>query len=1259
MEPAAGTAADTGPAAETASPPKESTTPPKEATTPPRESTTPAKSAATEKAQDNKTTSNPRAPESGSDVAGRAPSGSGAASRVPMHMPEPPTKPSPATVRRTRAVQGRAGRTATAQGDLPAGGTQVGDAREAVTEPDAEALARAQAALIAAVKAEPSQEIVALCERIREVIRNKRPPDEDALMAAEPEGEALNAGNELNTTVQGETEKVQENYGPMEAAPEPGAPKQGQDLPPQPPAVRTADVNAGAAVPDAIPAENVSLEKDAEASRQRAQQAGLDSPAAQLVQTGPIGEARAARGELDQVAQEGPAQVLARQQDALAQAEGNMAALQYQALTALEASRAGAAEGNTARQGGMVGTEEQMRNGAATAAQTIFTDARLQVSVMLKDLPKTAMENWDAAKELLATKFKADLKPVQDRVDERHSGVGGFFVSGWDALTGLPDWAEEGYTKAETDFAEGVIAKLTEISTHVNAVILACDQIIATARTRITKIFADLPDNLRAWAAGEQARFDGQLDALHAQVTTTRNNFNRDLVRSSAQAVDDVRVEVAALRAKAAGIIGRFVDAVNRFLEDPAKFLIDGLLNLLGIAPPAFWALVAKIKKVIGDIADDPLRFANNLMAGLAQGFGRFFDNFPKHLLHGFLDWLLGGIKGVQIPRELSLRGIIGFFLQIMGITWPNIRKILVRLVGPKNVALLEKVYSIVADLMERGIDGIYEMIKDKLDPQGVIDQIIQLAVDFLSEAIIKQVTVRVIALFNPAGAILQAIEAIYRVLKWIFQNAGRIFTLVDTVVSGIADILAGNVGAVAVAVEKALVQLIAPVLAFIADYLSLGDLPAAVAEKVESMREWVLGMIERALAWVIEKGKALLAALGIGKKDEAEAGAGEESVGEEMAFTAGGEQHRLWIDVSGDEATFMVASTRQSLMTFLTGKKVGDAVTNDSTGTLGNLVKSALDLLKKGDVIADRVVRNLSQTHGTPAATSPPPAPQQQKQLTQNEQQLVPILIQIFNQVGGSYKIFEVIGKPVDPILQSKKLPDGYAEDDPRLPEGPGEPRFYGLKRIGVAGSPSEYPRVSVNPSGLIYIGLGPHRYDLDLVDRYRQAIQTAKSRHPVEGNPLGSISQLRKYWAGDATYLDARARGHRREMEEIIEVVNAGKYTLLAVQIYLSTGAFADYVVKIDGKVSLVEVKSWRDINLTMGSKDALRFLTQMKRYVDEAAKMNAQVGAGVEVYDVQLHFDGKPVHLNQLNQLINLVKIHAATKKPKVEVTETGLT
>ena len=843
-------------------------------------------------------------------AAAASPGGADAGVAVTLHMPEPPAGPSPATLKRIGGVQQRAGRTAAARAALPPGGTQVAAARKAVDQPEAEAKAQAQAELIRILgeKAAPSPQIVKLCERIREVIRKKRPPDQDALMEAKPEGEALNAGNQLNATVAGETQKVQSNYGAVNASPAGAPPAKGQDLPAQPDAAATPPVDAKAATPDPVPPGNVSLDADAEASKKQMQDAGMATPAAQLVQSGPVAEARAAQGELDQVAKEDPAKVLAAQKQTLAKAEDSMAVLQQDALTALTTARAATTQGATTQQQGMVLSEEAKRTQASAEAQKIFTDTQTAVTGLLKPLAANALDEWEAAKTVLVTQFKADLAIVQERVKERHSGVGGFFVGLWDAVTGLPGWAEDAYSKAEFNFSEGVIAKITEISVKVNTVIATCELLIKSARERIAKVFSDLGGSLGQWAAEQQAKFDGQLNQLQDQAIATRDNFNKELMNRSTEAVDEVRTEIAELRKKAGGLVGRIASAINRFLEDPVKFIIEGLLELLGIPPAAFWAVVAKIKKVIKDIADDPLKFASNLLQGLAEGFGKFFDNIGKHLLRGFLTWLLGDIKGVEIPKDLSLKSIITFFLQLMGITWPNIRKILVKLIGAKNVALIEKVYSLVSLLMEKGPEGIYEMIKEKLDPQSIVDQVVQLAVDFMVSAIIKQVTARIIALFNPVGAIVQALEAIYRVLKWIFQNAAKIFTLVETVVNGIADILAGSLGAFATAVEKALAMLIAPVISFIADYLSLGDLPSIVGEKIKSMREWILGMIEKALTWLIEKGKALLAAIGIGKKDKGEDKAGG-TIGKRVTWAAGDESHEMWLEVRGENATVMMAS--------------------------------------------------------------------------------------------------------------------------------------------------------------------------------------------------------------------------------------------------------------------------------------------------------------------------------------------------------------
>ncbi len=841
-------------------------------------------------------------------------SGAGGGPAVAMKMPPPPSAPSRKTMQRIGGVARRAGGTAGAMATLPPGAEQAGDARKAVDQPSEESKAKAKADLIAALGSTPapSPEIVALCDRIYKIIEKKRPVDEDALMEAEPAAEAKNAGDQLNETVEGETKKAQAAYGAIDKPPEGATPAAGAPLPGQPDPAATKPIDAAAATPDPVPAANVSLDADAEASKKKIADAGMETPAAQLVQTGPVADARGAQGELDQAAKEDPAKVLAKQQETLAKAEGNMVALQQQAVAALTASRAGTSKGATGQQKNMVETEADKRTRASKEAQQIYDDTQKTVNGLLQPLAKDALDKWEAAKTLLVAKFKADLAPVQKRVDERHEGASGFVVGLWDAVTGLPGWAEKGYSDAEKAFGDGVIAKLKEISAEVNGVVAACELLIKTARDRIAKVFADLGGNLAEWAAQEQAKFNGKLDKLQQQAISARDGFNKEVMDSAKQAVDEVRAEVAALRKKAGGLLGRIADAVNRFLDDPVKFIIEGLLDLLGIPPAAFWAVVAKIKKVVKDIADDPLKFANNLMKGLAEGFGLFFDHFGTHLLKGFLGWLLGGLKDVQVPKDVSPKSIITFFLQIMGITWPNIRKILVRQIGAKNVALIEKVYSLVSLLVEKGPEGIYEMIKEKLTPEAIVDQVVSMAVDYMVTAIAKQVSVRILMLFNPAGAIVQALEAIYRVLKWVFQNAARIFALVETVVNGIADILAGNTGGFAKAVETALGMLIAPVLSFIADYLSLGDLPSVVAEKVKSMREWILGIIEKAVVWIIEKGKALLAAVGLKPKDkDKKKGKPDGEVGEELGWTAANESHHMWIKAEGTHYVPMMASEK------------------------------------------------------------------------------------------------------------------------------------------------------------------------------------------------------------------------------------------------------------------------------------------------------------------------------------------------------------
>ena len=964
-------------------------------------------------------------PAVGAESAGPAAAPAAAPAAVELLMPEPPSELSPDTRERIGEVKEKAGGAAEATADMPPAGEVTEGTRAAVAEPAAEAAGRAQGDVVGELdqKVAPSPEIEALCQRIYDVIRAKRPPDEDKLVEAEPEQMARDAGGQLDENVSGDTQRVQSGYDEMGQTPagEP-APAEG-DLETPPATAQTPPVNATQAVPDAVPPENVSLDADVAAGGQQMEDAGMNSEPAQLVESGPIAEAREAHGELSTAAAEDVARVIAQQDEARGKAAADMAALQARALRAMRGQREETAGGVGAQQGEMVQQEAVTRENVGTRAQAIFTTAQADVRALLQPLPQTAMERWNTEKAILSREFKDSLARVKRWIDDRHSGIGGSILAGSDYLFGMPDWVTEEYDRAEKKFGDGVCRVIREISVEVNRVVLACEAIVERANADIKALYDALPAELQAWAEGERARFAEQLDGLKAEAHKTRDDFNKDLVQRAGTAVQEVRTEIHALRQAAGGLLGKIVDAIGRFLEDPAKFIIEGLLSLLGIDPGAFWSLVDKISQVIDDIADDPLGFANNLLAGIAQGFGLFFDNFGTHLVAGFFDWLFSGLGsvGVQMPKDFSLKSIITFALQLMGITWARIRTILAKHIGEKNVAVLEKAYELVAMLMEKGPEGIFEMIKEKLDPQQIIDQIIKAGIEFLVEALVKNIAARIVLLFNPAGAIVQALEAIYRVLKWVFENAARIFSLVETVVTGMADVIAGNIGGMAKAVEGGLARLIAPVIDFLADYVGLGDLPEKIAEVIKGFQGWVEGILDTVIGFLAKKAKDLLSALGIGKKPEEKPPPGAEGdgeIGETVPFTDdAGKSHRLWVATEGKQATLMVASDPTPVDeqlarwdTLAEGlPETGTALVPSKARAKG-LIADARTMLSQADHQADDLVKAVarntpaSATGAAPAAgAAPSPVDAADAALEQRERALSSVLRLLFAIFPGS----------------------------------------------------------------------------------------------------------------------------------------------------------------------------------------------------------------------------------------------------------------
>lgn len=628
-----------------------------------------------------------------------------------------------------------------------------------------------------------------------------------------------------------------------------------------------------------------------------------------------------------------------------------------------------------------------------------------EIQKTVGDAQEGADKKLSAAENEAATKRRNAERRAADKRREVDNKPRTF----WDKLKG----AVGSFFEKVTQQINNIFDDLRRaVKTLIQGAKLLARGLIETARKAVVGLVKGFGSLLKTAASVALAAFPGAAKKARAWIDEKVSgaveavNQAADELQKRAQAALDFVAEAADealshLQNVATSAIGFLGSAVAAFLDDPARFAINGVLLVLGIPPASFWKVVDQVKSVIADIVANPLGFAGNLLAAVGKGFGQFFDRIGQHLLNGLLGWLFGrlGSVGVTRPPDFSLKSIITLFLQIMGISWQRIRKLLAKHIGEKNIALVEKAWEIVTNLIELGPSGIFELLKDKLNPKQLLDQVLNSAIEFVVEALIKKVAVRLLLLFNPAGAVLQAVEAIYRVLKWIFENAAKLFRLVETVVGGLADIVAGNIGGMANAVEKALAGLIAPVIDFLAGYLGLGNLPQKVAKTIGRLQAWVESLMDKVIKFLVDKAKSLLASLGVGKKKETAAGKEfDGEIGETRRFSVGGDSHKLWIATKGSDATVMMASKPMTITEQLEQySRLANKMTDEAKkeATL-KLIRRAETKHKSLNQRADQLAKKLAQGKAQPKATK-----KADDEIEKEQNHLVKLIVKIQKQLG------------------------------------------------------------------------------------------------------------------------------------------------------------------------------------------------------------------------------------------------------------------
>jgi phage-related protein len=121
---------------------------------------------------------------------------------------------------------------------------------------------------------------------------------------------------------------------------------------------------------------------------------------------------------------------------------------------------------------------------------------------------------------------------------------------------------------------------------------------------------------------------------------------------------------------------------------------------------------------------------------------------------------------------------------------------------------------------------------------------------DWLITTIIKSAATKIAMMFNPVGAIIQAIMMIYRTVMFFIENIDRILDFVEAIIESVYNIATGAIGSAADWIEKALARTVPVIIAFLARLLGL----SGIADKIKGFILKTQSRVDKAIDKVIDK---------------------------------------------------------------------------------------------------------------------------------------------------------------------------------------------------------------------------------------------------------------------------------------------------------------------------------------------------------------------------------------------------------------------
>ena len=309
------------------------------------------------------------------------------------------------------------------------------------------------------------------------------------------------------------------------------------------------------------------------------------------------------------------------------------------------------------------------------------------------------------------------------------------------------------------------------------------------------------------------------------------------------------------------------INRIIRFISNAGsklmKFVFEGGLTLANAPVQKVMAIVNKGKGVLQQIISDPIGFLKNLLQAIHGGLRNFLDKIGTYLQSGLAGWLFGTLSsaGIVLPEKLDLHGIFSLSAQILDVTWQAIKTKVVNFVGPKAekvMAQVEKTVTVVTDLITKGPIALFEKVKDFLG--DLKTRFFDSVIEWVRNSVIVKGIQKLISMFNPVGAIVQAAITIGSTIKFFIDKAKQIATFANAVFDSVTEIAAGNLKKAVMAVEESLAKALPVAIGFMANLAGIGGIVEKIKDVIKKIRAPIDKAVEEVVGFVADKAKALIA---------------------------------------------------------------------------------------------------------------------------------------------------------------------------------------------------------------------------------------------------------------------------------------------------------------------------------------------------------------------------------------------------------------